>query len=131
MAEQRQPQGPGQGVFAITQRIITLLVGMVETRIRLAVIELEEEKTHLVQLLLMAGVTLLFTAFGLVSLLILLVWAIDPAYRLVALSVATAVLLLLALIGFIWTLAKARRSTLLATTRKQLEIDRALLEEER
>lgn len=131
MAEQRQPQGPGQGVFAITQRIITLLVGMVETRIRLAVIELEEEKTHLVQLLLMAGVTLLFTAFGLVSLLILLFWAIDPAYRLVALSVATAVLLLLALIGFIWTLAKARRSTLLATTRKQLEIDRALLEEER
>lgn len=131
MADQTPPQGPGKGVFNIAQRIITILVGMVETRIRLAVVELEEEKTHLIQLLLMAGVTLLFTAFGLVSLLILLFWAIDPAYRLVALSVATAVLLLLALIGFICTLAKARRSTLLNSTRKQLEIDRSLLEEDK
>ncbi|HHK8293313.1 TPA: phage holin family protein, partial [Serratia marcescens] len=88
MAEQPQvrAQGPAKGVLDIGQRIITILVGMVETRVRLAVVELEEEKVNLIQLLIMAGMTLLFTAFGLMSLLILIFWAIDPVYRLVALG---------------------------------------------
>ncbi|WP_431224893.1 phage holin family protein [Serratia sp. L9] len=130
MAEhpQTRAQGPVKGVLDIAQRIITIIVSMVETRVRLAVIELEEEKANLVQLLMMAGLTLLFTAFGLMSLLILIFWAIDPAYRLVALGSTTAVLLLLAIVGAIWTLSKARRSTLLGATRKQLELDRSDLE---
>ncbi len=106
------------------------MVGIVETRVRLAVIELEEEKATLVQLLMMAGITLLLTAFGLMSLLVLVIWAIDPAYRLVALGTTTAVLLILALIGVIWTLTKVRHSTLLGSTRKQLETDRELLEKD-
>ncbi|ALX92059.1 phage holin family protein [Serratia fonticola] len=131
MAEQPQTraQGPGKGVLDIAQRIVTIMVGMVETRVRLAVIELEEEKANLIQLLMMAGLTLLFTAFGLMSLLILIFWAIDPAYRLMALGTTTAVLLFLAVVGLIWTLSKARRSTLLGATRQQLELDRAELEE--
>lgn len=130
MAEQPQTraQGPGKGVLDIAQRIVTIMVGMVETRVRLAVIELEEEKANLVQLLMMAGLTLLFTAFGLMSLLILIFWAIDPAYRLVALGTTTAVLLFLAVVGIVWTLSKARRSTLLGATRQQLEQDRTALE---
>ncbi|AKG68454.1 MULTISPECIES: phage holin family protein [Serratia] len=131
MAEQPQTraQGPGKGVLDIAQRIVTIMVGMVETRVRLAVIELEEEKANLIQLLMMAGLTLLFTAFGLMSLLILIFWAIDPAYRLMALGTTTAVLLFLAVVGLVWTLSKARRSTLLGATRQQLELDRAELEE--
>ncbi|CNI70243.1 inner membrane protein YqjE [Yersinia frederiksenii] len=131
MAELPQTQGPGKGVLDTVQRIATIVVGMVETRVRLAAIELEEEKATLIQLLMMAGITLLLTAFGLMSLLVLMIWAIDPVYRLMALGSTTAVLLILAIIGFIWTLAKARRSTLLGSTRKQLEIDRELLEKER
>ncbi|MEQ9721038.1 phage holin family protein [Yersinia alsatica] len=131
MAELPQTQGPGKGVLDTVQRIATIVVGMVETRVRLAAIELEEEKATLIQLLMMAGITLLLTAFGLMSLLVLMIWAIDPAYRLMALGSTTAVLLVLAIIGFIWTLTKARRSTLLGSTRKQLEIDRELLEKER
>ncbi len=131
MAELPQTQGPGKGVLDIVHRIATIVVGMVETRVRLAAIELEEEKATLIQLLMMAGITLLFTAFGLMSLLVLVIWAIDPAYRLVALGSTTAVLLALAIIGVIWTLTKARRSTLLGSTRKQLETDRELLEKER
>ncbi|AKP33204.1 phage holin family protein [Yersinia aleksiciae] len=131
MAEQPQTQGPGKGVLDTVHRIATIVVGMVETRVRLAAIELEEEKATLIQLLMMAGITLLFTAFGLMSLLVLVIWAIDPAYRLMALGTTTAVLLALAIIGFIWTLTKARRSTLLGSTRKQLETDRELLEKER
>ncbi|EPS8492814.1 phage holin family protein [Yersinia enterocolitica] len=131
MAELPQTQGPGKGVLDTVHRIATIVVGMVETRVRLAAIELEEEKATLIQLLMMAGITLLFTAFGLMSLLVLVIWAIDPAYRLVALGSTTAVLLVLAIIGVIWTLTKARRSTLLGSTRKQLETDRELLEKER
>lgn len=125
---QTRAQGPAKGVLDIGQRILAILVNMVETRVRLAVIELEEEKTNLVQLLLMAGITLLFTAFGLMSLLLLIFWAVEPANRLFALGATTAVLLLLAIVGAVWTLAKARRSTLLSATRRQLELDRATLE---
>ncbi|CNI85197.1 MULTISPECIES: phage holin family protein [Yersinia] len=131
MAELPQTQGPGKGVLDTVHRIATIVVGMVETRVRLAAIELEEEKATLIQLLMMAGITLLLTAFGLMSLLVLVIWAIDPAYRLIALGSTTAVLLALAIIGVIWTLAKARHSTLLGSTRKQLETDRELLEKER
>ncbi|CNI01893.1 inner membrane protein YqjE [Yersinia aldovae] len=130
MAEIPKVQGPGKGVLDTVHRIATIVVGMVETRVRLAVIELEEEKATLIQLLIMAGITLLFTAFGLMSLLVLVIWAIDPAYRLMALATTTAVLLSLALTGVIWTLTKARRSTLLGSTRKQLETDRELLEKD-
>lgn len=133
MAEQPQvrAQGPTKGVLDVAQRIITILVGMVETRVRLAVVELEEEKANLIQLLIMAGMTLLFTAFGLMSLLILIFWAVDPVYRLIALGTTTGVLLFLAVAGAIWTLVKARRSTLLGATRNQLEIDRSELEGEK
>ncbi|CAM3673108.1 hypothetical protein BS639_10840 [Rouxiella silvae] len=124
------PQGPGKGIFDSAQRIVTILVGMIETRLRLVVVELEEEKANLFQLLLMACITLIFTAFGLMSLLVVLFFAIDPAYRLMAMATTTAVLLLLAVILGVWTISKARRSTLLNASRRQLKIDRALLEKE-
>ncbi len=130
MAEypQQRAQGPAKGLLDAGQRIITILVSMVETRLRLVAVELEEEKANIIQLILMAGLTLLFTAFGLMSLLILIFWAVEPEYRLIALGSTTAVLLFLALVGLIWTLVKARRTTLLSNTRKQLELDRAKLE---
>ena len=82
MANTQHTQGPGQRVFSIGQRIVTLLVEMVETRLRLVVVELEEEKANLFQLLIMTGLTLLFAAFGLMSLLVLVIWAVDAQYRL-------------------------------------------------
>ncbi|MBE8178645.1 phage holin family protein, partial [Leptospira borgpetersenii serovar Ballum] len=82
MTEPRHAQGPGKSVLGIGQRIVTVLVEMVETRLRLAVVELEEEKANLFQLLLMTGLTMLFAAFGLMSLMVLLIWAVDPQYRL-------------------------------------------------
>ena len=130
MSQSQHAPGPGKNILGIGQRIVTLVVQMVETRLRLAVVELEEEKANLIQILLMAGLTLLFTAFGLMSLLVLIMWAVDPQYRLIVMAATTATLLLLALIGGIWTLRKARRSTLLRLTRHELANDRALLEED-
>ena len=130
MSDSHQAQGPGKSILGIGQRLITIIVGMVETRLRLAVVELEEEKAHLVQLLLMVGLTLLFAAFGLMSLVVLVFWAVEPQYRLNAMIATTVILLSLALIGGIWTLRKSRQSTLLRHTRRELENDRALLEDD-
>lgn len=130
MADSHHSHGPGKSVFGIGQRIVTILVEMVETRLRLVVVELEEEKANLFQMLLMLGLTMLFAAFGLMSLMVLVIWAIDPQYRLNAMIATTVVLLLLALIGGIWTLRKARRSTFLRHTRNELANDRALLEDD-
>ncbi|MEA9390386.1 phage holin family protein [Acerihabitans sp. TG2] len=124
----QQNQGPGKGILTIGQRILTLIVGMVETRIRLAVVELEQEKANIIQLLMMAGITLLLAAFALMNLLVLIVWAIDPQYRLTAVATTTGVLFLLAIIGAVWTLSKARKSTLLSATREELQADRNILE---
>ncbi len=130
MEDPRHTQGPAKNILGIGQRILTTLVGIAETRIRLAVVELEEEKANLVQILLMLGLTLLFAAFGLMSLMVLLIWAIDPQYRLNAMIATTVVLLTAALIGGIWTLRKARKSTLLRHTRQELANDRTLLEDD-
>ena len=92
--------------------------------------ELEAEKANLIQMLLMIGLTMLFTAFGLMSLMVLIIWAVDAQYRLMAIAITTGVLFALALILGLWTLAKSRRSTLLSATRKELSEDRKLLEDE-
>lgn len=42
--------GLGKSVLGIGQRIVSIMVEMVETRLRLAVVELEEEKANLFQL---------------------------------------------------------------------------------
>ncbi|WP_105628236.1 phage holin family protein [Cronobacter malonaticus] len=131
MTEPRHAQGPGKSVLGIGQRIVTVLVEMVETRLRLAVVELEEEKANLFQLLLMTGLTMLFAAFGLMSLMVLLIWAVDPQYRLNVMIGTTVALFMLALIGGIWTLRKSRQSTLLRHTRHELSNDRQLLEDDK
>ena len=131
MEDPRHAQGPANNVLGIGQRILTTLVGIAETRVRLAVVELEEEKANLFQLLMMLGLTMLFAAFGLMSLMVLVIWAIDTQYRLNAMIATTVVLLVLALIGGIWTLRKARESTILRHTRQELANDRQLLEEDK
>ncbi|ANE75992.1 phage holin family protein [Dickeya solani] len=130
MKTEPQRQGPGSSAVSTVQRILAILVGMAETRLRLAVVELEQEKNLLIQLLLMVGLTLLFTAFGLMSLVVLIIWSLDPALRLTALCWITATLFGLALFGALWTLKRLRRSTLLRDTRKELATDRSLLEDE-
>lgn len=131
MDDSRQTPGPGRSVLGMGQRLITIIVGMVETRIRLAVVELEEEKANLVQLLLMLGLTMLFMAFGLMSLMVLVIWIVDAQYRLHVMIGTTVTLLLCALICGIWTLKKSRESTLLRHTRNELANDRVILEEDK
>lgn len=130
MDDNRLNSGPGKSVLGTGQRLLTIIVSMVETRLRLAVVELEEEKANLVQLLMMLGLTMVFLAFGLMSLMVLVIWVVDPQYRLHVMIATTIVLLAGALICAIWTLKKSRESTLLHHTRRELANDRKLLEED-
>lgn len=131
MDDPRKNPGPGKSVLGMGQRLLTTIVGMVETRIRLAVVELEEEKANLIQLLLMLGLTILFLAFGLMSLMVLAIWVVDAQYRLHVMIGTTLALLLCALICGLWTLKKSRESTLLSHTRNELANDRTILEEDK
>ena len=128
MTDQERPQGPGKGLLDTLTRITAIVISMAETRLRLVATELEEEKSNLIQLILLAGAALLLTAFGLMSLMILVMWAVDPVYRLTAMIIMTSVLLVGALIFALWAVRQARHSSLLGATREQLAIDRQLLE---
>lgn len=128
MMTDKTGSAPGQGLIGAGQRLLTTLVSIAETRIRLAIVELEEEKANLLQMLLMVGLTMLFTAFGLMSLMVLVILAVPQEYRLYAIIAITAVLLGLALILGLWALVKSRRSTLLKHTRSELATDKKQLE---
>lgn len=123
MESNQQRQGPGKGVLEILRRIANISVGMVQTRLELIAVELEEEKLNLIQLLLLVGLTLLFAAFGLMCLIGLIFWSVDPIYRYQALAITTGALILLAIIFAVWALKKAKQSTLLGATREQLAQD--------
>ncbi|WP_332128911.1 phage holin family protein, partial [Escherichia coli] len=78
MADTHHAPGPGKSGLGLGPRIVSIMGEMVGTRLRRAVVELEEEKANLFQLLLMLGLTMLFAAFGLMSLMVLIIWAVDP-----------------------------------------------------
>ncbi|MBC8952629.1 phage holin family protein [Xenorhabdus sp. PB62.4] len=120
-------QGPGKGLFDTLRRVAAIIVRMVETRIQLVAVELEEGTAMLAQLLLMVGFTLLFAGFGLMCLLMLIFWAIDPTYRVTAMVITAGTLLILAVFSAIWTVRKARKLTFFNTTREQLQLDRKML----
>lgn len=130
MSDSQTNRGPGQGVIQAGRKVITTLTGIIETRLRLAVVEIEEEKARILYMLLMVGLALIFTAFGLMSLMILVIWAVDPEYRLLAIEATTGVLFILALLCGLLALRKSRKSTLLKATRKELNTDRKLLEDQ-
>lgn len=46
MSDTQRPQGPASGVLNSLSRIGAVIVGMVETRLKLIAIELEEEKNY-------------------------------------------------------------------------------------
>ncbi|MEY2343469.1 phage holin family protein [Proteus mirabilis] len=78
-------------------RIFNTLTGILHTRLELIAIELEEEKKNILELLLMVGVTLIFTVFGVISLLIFILLSVSPEHRLIISGGASAVFLVIAL----------------------------------
>ncbi|MDR5868064.1 phage holin family protein [Halomonas koreensis] len=126
-----ESQGPARRVFGAGRRLLGSLLATGETRLRLAVLELEEERARLVGLLLLAGLSLLLLLLGLGALTTLVIVVFWETHRLAAIGGSAAVLLLGGLGLAAWVMRLARRRTLLADTLKHLALDRELLEASR
>ncbi|GGX82887.1 hypothetical protein GCM10007160_07990 [Litchfieldella qijiaojingensis] len=121
-------QGPAERLFIATKRLITSLVRTGETRLRLAVLELEEERARLVSLLLLAGISLVLILLGLAAVTLLLVVIFWDTHRLMAIGIAAGVLLVSGIGLGLWVRRLASRPTLLKSTLKHLATDREILE---
>lgn len=124
-------QGPAQRVFTAGRRLLGSVLATGETRLRLAVLELEEERARLVGMLLLAGLALILLLLGIAALTTLVIVAFWDSYRLTAIGVSAGVLLGGGMLLCLRVMQLARRRTLLASTLKHLAIDRDLVEQDR
>ncbi|MFN2409709.1 MAG: phage holin family protein [Halomonas sp.] len=120
--------GPTQRVFSAAKRLLNSLIANGETRLRLAVVELEEERSRLLVLLLLAGASLLLLLLGIATLVALVVVLFWDTYRLTAIGVSALVLIVASFTLAMIALRQAKQHTLLKETLNQLAADRALLE---
>ena len=118
-----QPCGQSRSLVDNIHRVFNTLTGIFHTRIELIAIELEEEKKNILGLLLMVGLALIFTVFGVVSLLIFILLSVSPEHRLIISGGASAVFLVIALFFVIFIKQKTAGSRILSETRKQLSED--------
>ena len=124
-----RPAGPMERVFGASKRLLEHLLEGGEMRLRLAVLELEEERARLFDLLLLAGLSLALAALGLAFVGVFVVAAFWETHRLAAIAAVAAVFLLGAAFAA-WRLRRlARQRSLLRATLAQLATDRQLLTE--
>lgn len=122
MSDRRQ--GPAARAYSAARELVTLLLKSGTTRLRLAVVELQEERARLFSLLIIIFVALLLAAFGIGMLMLLVtVYFWDTPYRLEAIAISAGVLLLLAIILGWRALSIARKPTLLRSTLQRLAED--------
>ncbi|MDN6297201.1 MAG: phage holin family protein [Halomonas sp.] len=121
--------GPGQRAIQAARQVLKTLIANGETRLRLAVLELEEERARLLTLILLAGASLLLFMLGTATLTALVIATFWDSYRLVAIGASAAVLLLASIVLAVVAIRQSRRHTLLKDTLSQLATDRALLEQ--
>lgn len=121
--------GPGQRAIHAARQVLKALIANGETRLRLAVLELEEERARLLTLILLAGASLLLFMLGTATLTTLVIAIFWESHRLLAIGASAAVLLLASLVLAVVAVRQARRHTLLKDTLSQLATDRALLEQ--
>ncbi|PPI87822.1 hypothetical protein CRV12_02385 [Candidatus Pantoea edessiphila] len=122
---------PTKNILDIGQSIIAKIVGILETRLNLIILEIEEEKFKVLQILLMIGLIFLFASLGFFCLLILILWSVNPQYRIAVLVAISTTLLSLSFIFSVLVFKKSRQSTLLQHSCEELKIDRSMLEDKK
>lgn len=123
--------GPAERVIQAAQKLLHTLFESGETRLRLAVIELQEERARLFSLLLLTGAGLLLLAFGIGMLMLLIIVAFWEEHRLTAIAIASGVLILLGTLVMLRVRAISREPSLLRSTLARFTEDRDLLEHNR
>lgn len=86
------------GPSNVLERLVNLLIEIVQNRLKILSLELREEKIHLIQIFLMATFVMFLGVLTFVVITITVIFALDPANRLLGLIVASAVFLLVTLI---------------------------------
>jgi uncharacterized membrane protein YqjE len=120
-------QGPAQRLFGASRRLLGSLIDAGEMRLRLAVLELEEERARLVTLLLVIGLSLVMLLLGLAVLTLLIAVLFWDTHRLAAIGISAVVLLTGGALLALLARRMARRHSLLKSTLAQLAIDRELM----
>ncbi|MGJ8525568.1 hypothetical protein LMG33818_001296 [Halomonadaceae bacterium LMG 33818] len=128
MAEKRT--GPAVSVFNASKRLIATLLSAGEARLRLAVVELQEERDRFFSLLINTFVAVLLGLFGIGMVILWIVVYFWDTHRLLAIGCAAGVLLGLAIILAIRVKVLASRPTLLRTTLSLMSEDKSDIEEE-
>jgi len=122
-------QGPAQRLFAAGKQLLGSLLAIGETRLRLVILEVEEERARLVGLMLLAGLSLVLLMLGIGVLTTLVIVAFWETHRLAAIGISALVLLGSGILLALRVMQLARRRTLLADTLRHLASDRELVEE--
>ena len=120
--------GPAQRTLDAAKRLLKTLLANGETRLRLAVLELEEERARLISMLLLVGASLVLLLLGIATLTALVVIFFWDSYRIAAIAISAGVLITTSLLLALIAIRKARQHTLFKETLKQFATDRALLE---
>jgi len=123
-----QPSAPAPKLLASLRQLAATALGMVQTRLALAGVEVEEELQRLLALLLSAVGLLIFGSLALISVTALLVLASSAENRLLVLALCSGVYVLLA--SYFWTRISRQlhdRPPFLEATLTELSKDHAAL----
>ncbi|MGJ8514395.1 phage holin family protein [Carnimonas bestiolae] len=124
-----QRSGPAASVLGSVRKLFTSLLSAGETRLKLVIVELQEERNRFFSLLITAMVALLMAAFGIGMLVLWVVVYFWDTHRLLAIGSAAGILLVLAIILGLRVKYVASRPTLLRSTLEHLGEDREQLED--
>ncbi|HFZ0536162.1 phage holin family protein [Klebsiella aerogenes] len=114
---------PSAKLSDITTRLLTKIYKATSTRLDLLSIEINQEKNRILSLILMIGLALIFTTFGIMGLLLYTLLFIEPLHQQTVLLYFTGVLFILAIVFCIIIRISASRATLLSETREQIKND--------
>lgn len=123
--------GPAERVILAARRLLRNLLDTGETRLRLAVIELQEERARLFSLLLLSGIALMLFAFGIGMLMLLIIVAFWQDHRLLAIGIAAGVLIVSGLLVALRVRSISREPSLLRSTLARFSEDKELLDQTR
>jgi len=120
---------PETGLFASLRRMLATLIALIQTRLELVGVEIEEQVAHAASVLLWSITAIFFASLSVLLLALTIVIAFWDQHRLLAAALVTASFVLTALIAAL--VARHRlhtRPRLLATLAREFERDAAALD---
>ena len=122
----------GDGLVASLRRLADTFLGLLQTRIEIFSTEIAEERFNLARMAVLALAVLFCLQTGVILAVLFLVLSVSETNRLLAIGIASGVLLLLALLGTLWMRRWLKtRPPMFAATMEEIRKDRELLERRR